>query len=89
MIQITKWLNPEDETWFRGVYITNLEWLMIDASHVKVHAHGTGAVGGNQDMNLTKGGSTQKYTWPWMRMVCRSEFLLQVVPQLIVSKLRP
>jgi len=67
----------------------DLEWLMIDASHVKVHAHGTGAVGGNQDMNLTKGGSTQKYTWPWMRMVCRSEFLLQVVPQLIVPKLRP
>ena len=30
MIQITKWLDPEDETWFRGVYITTLEWLMIE-----------------------------------------------------------
>ena len=66
----------------------DLEWLMIDASHIKVHAHGTGAVGGNQDMGLTKGGSTQKYIWPWMRMVCHSEFLLQVVPELIVRKLQ-
>ena len=32
------------------------EWLMIDASHIKVHPHAAGAVGGNQDMGLTKGG---------------------------------
>ena len=31
------------------------EWLMIDASHCKVHPHGTGAIGGNQDMSRTKG----------------------------------
>jgi transposase len=55
------------------------EWLMIDASHVKVHPHGTGAVGGNQDMGRTKGGSIPRYTWPWIRMVCRSDSLLQVV----------
>ena len=30
MIQITKWLNPKDETWYRGTYITVLEWLMIE-----------------------------------------------------------
>jgi transposase len=58
----------------------DMEWLMIDASHVKVHPHGTGAVGGNQDMSHTKGGSTAKYIWPWMRLVCRSELLLQQVP---------
>ena len=34
MIQITKWLNPDDETWFRGTYITNLEWLMIEKEHI-------------------------------------------------------
>ena len=33
------------------------EWLMIDASHAKVHPHAAGAVGGNQDMGRTKGGS--------------------------------
>ena len=32
------------------------EWLMIDASRIKVHQHGTGAVGGNQAVGRTKGG---------------------------------
>ena len=34
----------------------DLEWLMIDASHIKVHPRGAGAEGGNQDMDHTKGG---------------------------------
>jgi transposase len=63
------------------------EWLMIDASHIKVHPHAAGAVGGNQDMGCTKGGSTPRYILPWMRMVCQSEYLLQRVPLLIVRKL--
>ena len=63
------------------------EWLMIDASHAKVHPHAAGARGGNQAMSRTKGGSTPKYTWPWMRMVCRSELLLQKAPSLIARKL--
>jgi len=63
------------------------EWLMIDASHIKVHPHAAGAAGGNQDMARTKGGSTPRYIWPWMRMVCRSELLLQKVPQQIARKL--
>ena len=61
------------------------EWLMIDASHIKVHPHATGAVGGNQAMGRTKGGLTLRYTWPWMRMVCQSECLLQQVPRRIVA----
>ena len=48
----------------------NFEWLMIDASYIKVHQDGTGTKGGNQHMGRTKGGSTQRYIWPWMRMVC-------------------
>jgi transposase len=63
------------------------EWLMIDASHCKVHPHAAGARGGNQAMSRTKGGSTQKYIWPWMRMVCRSEWLLQMVPVQIAHRL--
>jgi len=35
---------------------TDYEWLMIDASHIKVHPHAAGARGGNQDMSRTKGG---------------------------------
>ena len=30
MIQITKWINPDEETWYKGTYITNFEWLMIE-----------------------------------------------------------
>jgi transposase len=63
------------------------EWLMIDASHCKVHPHAAGAVGGNQAMSRSKGGSTQRYIWPWMRMVCRSELLLQTVPLRTARKL--
>jgi len=37
------------------------EWLMIDASHCKVHPHAAGARGGNQGMGLTKGGSIPRY----------------------------
>jgi transposase len=66
----------------------DLEWLMMDTTHIKVHKHATGAVGGNQDMNLTKGGLTQRYIWPWMRMVCQSELLLQQVPKRIAATAR-
>ena len=63
------------------------EWLMLDASHCKVHPHATGAKGGNQDMNRTKGGSIQNCIWPWIRMACRSGLLLQKVQQQIAPKL--
>jgi transposase len=65
----------------------DFEWLMIDASHIKVHPHAAGARGGNQEMSRTKGGLTQSYIWPWMRLVCRSELLLRKVPQQIAHKL--
>jgi hypothetical protein len=64
------------------------EWLMIDASHIKVHPHAAGARGGNQAMSHTKGGSTPSYIWPWMRLVCRSESLLRKVPLQIALRLR-
>ena len=35
MIQITKWLNPEDETYYKGTYITVGEWLMIEKEHLE------------------------------------------------------
>jgi len=65
----------------------DFEWLMIDATHSKVHQHAVGAVGGNQDMERTKGGSIPRHIWPWMRMVCRSDVLSQRVPQRIVDLL--
>ena len=63
------------------------EWIMIDSTYCKCHQHASGARGGNQSIGLTKGGETQRYMWPWMRLVCRSERLLQAVPLLIAKKL--
>ena len=63
------------------------EWLMIDASHCKVHPHAAGARGGNQAMSKTKGGLTPRFTLPWIPLVCRSELLSQKVPELIAKKL--
>jgi len=62
------------------------EWLMIDASHSKLHPHASWAQTGNQDMDRTKGGSIPKYIWPWMRMVCRSGLLLRLVPHQTARK---
>lgn len=50
-----------------------LQWLMIDASHIKVHPHAAGAKGGNQEMGRTKGGSTRSCTSPWMYMAGQFE----------------
>lgn len=63
------------------------EWIMVDATFVKCHIHAAGARGGNQEMSVSKGGSTVRCIWPWMRMVCRSEQLLQMVPPQIVQNL--
>lgn len=64
----------------------DFEWLMIDASHCKVHPHAAGAKGGSQDMSRTKGGSTPRYIWPWMRLAIRSESLLHRVPSMMLDK---
>jgi len=63
------------------------EWLMIDASHCKVHPHAAGTVGGNQAMERTKGGSIPKFTLRWMHMVCRSESLSLKVQEQIARLL--
>ena len=38
----------------------DFEWLMIDATHIKIHPDGTGARGGNQATGRTKGGLNSK-----------------------------
>ena len=65
----------------------DLQWLIIDATHLKVHPHGAGGKGGNQAMARTKGGSIPNYIWPWMRMVCRSEALSRKLPWQILQRL--
>ena len=68
------------------IHEPDYEWLIVDASHCKVHPHAAGAKGGNQSMGRTKGGSTQNCILPWMRMGCQSESLLQKVQQRIALK---
>ena len=65
----------------------DLEWPMIDVSHCKVHPHAAEAKSGNQDMSRTKGDSIPRFTLPWMQMVCRSEYMLQRISELIAKKL--
>ena len=63
----------------------DFEWLMVDSTCVKVHHDWTGAEGGTEAEGLTKGGSTPRHAWPWMRMVCRSDSLSRLVPRRIAS----
>lgn len=63
------------------------EWLMIDASFVKAHQHAHGAVGGNQDIDLSKGGEIPKYILPWIQLVVRSESLSRQAQSMIAQKL--
>ena len=66
-----------------------MEWLMVDATHIRVHQHAAGAAGGNEGIGPTKGGETAKYIWPLMHLVFRSESLSLRVQQLIVRRLCP
>ncbi len=65
------------------IYHPDYEWLMINASHRKVHPHA--AMDANQDMSRTEWGLTPRYIWPWMRMVCRLESLSRKVPKRIAG----
>jgi transposase len=42
-----------------------------------------------RDMSRKIAGSTPRYIWPWMRMICRSERLLQKAPRLVMYARRP
>ena len=88
--RFTRWRDKNTWGKFLEILISepDFEWLMIDASHIKVHPHAAGARGGNQDMSHTKGGSTPSYIWPWIRMVCPSDSLSQKVQHLTIKKLK-
>lgn len=64
------------------------EWLLIDPRYVEAYRRAIGAVGDNRSMRISKARSNPRYVWPWMRMLCRSELLLQKAPLLIALRLR-
>jgi len=45
-------------------------WLMIAATHLKVHPDAAGAQGGNQEMSRTKGGSRPSSILPLTPTAC-------------------
>jgi len=49
----------------------NFEWLILDGTHIKAHQHASGARGGNQDMERTKGGLTQRFISLWTKTDCQ------------------
>ena len=60
------------------------EWLMIDAGHAAAQS---APMGEKMVAHRAHEGSSSKYIWPWMRMICQSEVLLQKVPQMVGGKL--
>lgn len=40
-----------------------LDWLVIDSTYIKAHSDSSGAKGGNQEMNRSKGGSQRSCIW--------------------------
>ena len=41
----------------------DMEWLMMDATHIKVHPHAAGAKGGSEGVSRIKGGLIPSCTW--------------------------
>ena len=67
----------------------DMEWLMVDATHVRFHQHAAGAAGGNEGVGLTKGGGTARYICPLIHLVFRSESLSLRAESLIARRLCP
>ena len=66
----------------------DFEWLMTGATYVEARRSGTGICGGSEGAGCTKGSSMPRCTWPWMRMVCRSDSSLREVSRRTAA-LRP
>lgn len=62
--------------------------LFINAIHAKSCLCGGSARCRNQAKDKTTGGAVPRYPWPWMRLVCRSESLMQKVPLQIMKQLK-
>ena len=56
------------------------EWLMINTGH---DAAQSVPMGEKMVAHRANDGPSSKYIWPWMRMICQSEVLLQKVPQMV------
>lgn len=58
-------------------------WLIVDTGPCGEHRGGAVFLPAPRQM---KHHAATRYRWPWMRMVCQSECLLQAMPQLLTSR---
>ncbi len=56
-------------------------WLITNAPHA------AGSVKGKRKKKMAKRSSKARYLWPWMRMVCQSDLLVQLIPQRVMAGL--
>jgi len=63
------------------------EWLIVGEKHIRHSPPATETGDSSQVAEFMEEGAAPRYTWPWMRMVCQSEQLLQQVPMQISRKL--
>lgn len=61
----------------------NFAWLLVDTTRCTLPPSAHGGKNGNQRTGRAQRASAVKYLWPWMRMLCRSEFLAQQIPRRI------
>lgn len=57
------------------------EWLVVDMAYLKNYRLKAG------NKANSEGGGLPKYACPWMRLVCQSEPLLKIIPQLLLSRM--
>lgn len=60
----------------------DFEWLIVDTEPCGGHLNDPVPFPAPQQMKP----HATRYRWPWMRMVCQSEHLSQVMPQRLASK---
>ncbi len=63
------------------------EWLIVDPGDAGAWLSETKAARKSRGKGETSEEVTPKYIWPWMRMLCRSELLLQKVPRRVTHKM--
>lgn len=64
----------------------DFEWLLLNVSYCNASHYGAKAKGSRQNAKL-KEKRILKLNFPWMYMICSSEYLSHKIPELIAKKL--
>ena len=61
--------------------LPDFEWLLVDVAYFSPHSQEESTR--DNKKTTEQGKKRKKYLWPWMRLICGSEFLLRTVPKRI------